>query len=161
VILLETPPCFGSLTTPAQLSSAATEPMHRSDRNRGLAISAITLWEPAWLASHGRLDALGTVDAFVRKSLCEPRSGRSRRRLPSLRVDFRQPTQETPATASSQPLRWPRESPGLQRTGKSEVTEPPERFGKKMMQRCFRSAYRWPFRLAILECGAASTRDGR
>jgi PIN domain nuclease of toxin-antitoxin system len=33
----------------------------------GLAISAITLWELAWLATHGRLNFTGTVDDFIEK----------------------------------------------------------------------------------------------
>jgi PIN domain nuclease of toxin-antitoxin system len=33
----------------------------------GIAISAITLWELAWLAAHDRLEITGTVEAFVEK----------------------------------------------------------------------------------------------
>jgi PIN domain nuclease of toxin-antitoxin system len=67
VILLDTHALIWLVHDPAQLSNAATAAIRRSDRNGGLAISAITLWELAWLASHGRLDVLGTVDAFVRR----------------------------------------------------------------------------------------------
>jgi PIN domain nuclease of toxin-antitoxin system len=36
-------------------------------REDGLAISAISLWELAWIATHGRLSFTGTVDAFVER----------------------------------------------------------------------------------------------
>lgn len=67
MILLDTHALIWLVNDPAQLSREAAEAIHKSDRNGGLAISAITLWELAWLASHGRLDVLGTVDAFVRR----------------------------------------------------------------------------------------------
>src|SRR2546422_10539368 len=37
----------------------------RASRSGGIAISAITLWELAWLASHGRVEITGTVEAYV------------------------------------------------------------------------------------------------
>jgi PIN domain nuclease of toxin-antitoxin system len=67
VILLDTHALVWLVNEPRQLSEEATVAIRKSDRNGGLAISAITLWELAWLASHGRLDVLGTVDAFVRR----------------------------------------------------------------------------------------------
>jgi PIN domain nuclease of toxin-antitoxin system len=67
VILLDTHALVWLVNDPAQLSREATESIRKSDQNGGLAISAITLWELAWLASHRRLDVLGTVDAFVRR----------------------------------------------------------------------------------------------
>ncbi len=36
-------------------------------RQGGIGISAITLWELAWLATHGRLEITGTADVFVEK----------------------------------------------------------------------------------------------
>ena len=36
-----------------------------ASREGGIAISAITLWELAWLMTNGRLDISGTVEAFV------------------------------------------------------------------------------------------------
>ena len=41
--------------------------MTAAARNGGLAISAITLWELAWLATHGRLEILGTVEDYVQE----------------------------------------------------------------------------------------------
>jgi PIN domain nuclease of toxin-antitoxin system len=52
---------------PAKLSSRAAEAIWVSNQAGGLSISAITLWELAWLATHGRLDIAGTVEAFVER----------------------------------------------------------------------------------------------
>jgi len=39
----------------------------RASQQSGIAISAISLWELAWLATHGRLDISGTAEAFVER----------------------------------------------------------------------------------------------
>jgi PIN domain nuclease of toxin-antitoxin system len=44
---------------------ASTFPDNRASRSGGIGISAITLWELAWLATHGRLEIDGTVEAYV------------------------------------------------------------------------------------------------
>ena len=67
MILLDTHTLIWLSNDPRQLSANATEAIRKSEHEGGLGISAITLWELAWLASHGRLDVLGTVEAFVRK----------------------------------------------------------------------------------------------
>jgi len=67
VSLLDTHVLIWLVNDLAQLSQEARDAIRKSDQSGGLAISAITLWELAWLASHGRLDVLGTVDAFVRR----------------------------------------------------------------------------------------------
>ncbi len=67
VILLDTHALIWLASEPARLSRGARAAIRRSSQAGGLAVSAITLWELAWLATHGRLDVLGTVDAFVRK----------------------------------------------------------------------------------------------
>jgi PIN domain nuclease of toxin-antitoxin system len=36
-----------------------------ASRSGGIAISAITLWELAWLVTHGRLETTGTVEAYL------------------------------------------------------------------------------------------------
>ncbi|MEY2607215.1 MAG: hypothetical protein QOH31_5059, partial [Verrucomicrobiota bacterium] len=43
----------------------ASEAIRRASQETGIAISAITLWELAWLATHDRLNITGTVEAFV------------------------------------------------------------------------------------------------
>jgi len=50
---------------PGKLSRKASEAIREASREGGIAISAITLWELAWLMTHGRLDISGTVEAFV------------------------------------------------------------------------------------------------
>jgi PIN domain nuclease of toxin-antitoxin system len=67
VILLDTHVLIWLAIEPAKLSKKAAEAMRTAGRETGIAISAITLWEFAWLATHGRLDITGTVDAFVEK----------------------------------------------------------------------------------------------
>ena len=65
MILLDTHALIWLALEPAKLSMAAREAIHTSGRTGGLGISAITLWEAAWLVTHGRLDFTGTADAFL------------------------------------------------------------------------------------------------
>jgi PIN domain nuclease of toxin-antitoxin system len=68
VILLDTHTLVWLRAEPTKLSRRAEEAIRTARQGDGLAISAITLWELAWLASHGRLNFSGTVDAFVQKA---------------------------------------------------------------------------------------------
>jgi len=65
VILLDTHVLVWLAREPAKLSTAASDAIRAAGHAGGLAISAITLWELGWLATHGRLNIIGTVDAFV------------------------------------------------------------------------------------------------
>jgi PIN domain nuclease of toxin-antitoxin system len=65
VILLDTHVLVWLTTEPARLSKHASSAIRRASRGGGIAISAITLWELAWLASHGRLQVTGTVEAYL------------------------------------------------------------------------------------------------
>jgi PIN domain nuclease of toxin-antitoxin system len=67
VILLDTHVLIWLASEPKKLSRKAGEAIRRASRATGIAISAITLWELAWLAAHGRLEISGTVEAFVEK----------------------------------------------------------------------------------------------
>jgi PIN domain nuclease of toxin-antitoxin system len=67
MILLDTHTLIWLKVEPSKLSAKASEAIHAARQSDGLAISAITLWEVAWLATHGRLDFVGTVDAFVER----------------------------------------------------------------------------------------------
>jgi PIN domain nuclease of toxin-antitoxin system len=67
VILLDTHVLIWLASEPAKLSRKASEAIHAAGQEGGIAISAITLWELAWLATNGRLDITGTVDAFVER----------------------------------------------------------------------------------------------
>jgi len=52
---------------PAKLSTKASDAIRQASQNGGIAVSAITLWELAWLATHDRLDIAGTAETFVEK----------------------------------------------------------------------------------------------
>jgi PIN domain nuclease of toxin-antitoxin system len=65
MILLDTHTLIWLAFEPAKLSKAAREAIHESARTGGLGISAITLWEAAWLVTHRRIDFTGTADAFL------------------------------------------------------------------------------------------------
>ncbi len=65
MILLDTHALIWLAFEPAKLSKAAREAIHESARTGGLGISAITLWEAAWLVTHRRIDFTGTADAFL------------------------------------------------------------------------------------------------
>ena len=65
MILLDTHVLVWLTSEPAKLSKHANSGIRRASRGGGIAISAITLWELGWLASHGRLQPTGTVEAYL------------------------------------------------------------------------------------------------
>jgi PIN domain nuclease of toxin-antitoxin system len=65
VILLDTHVLVWLSTEPTKLSKHATSAVRRASRAGGIGISAISLWELAWLATHGRLQLTGTVEAYL------------------------------------------------------------------------------------------------
>jgi PIN domain nuclease of toxin-antitoxin system len=65
MILLDTHALIWLATAPENLSRSAREAIRAASGSGGLAISAITLWELAWLATHNRLEINGTPDAIV------------------------------------------------------------------------------------------------
>ncbi len=65
MILLDTHALVWLAFEPAKLSKAAREAIHESARTGGLGISAITLWEAAWLVTHRRVDFIGTPESFL------------------------------------------------------------------------------------------------
>jgi len=67
VILLDTHVLLWLASEPAKVSKRAGDAIRRASQGTGIAISAITLWELAWLAAHDRLEITGTVEAFVEK----------------------------------------------------------------------------------------------
>lgn len=67
MILLDTHTLIWLASEPAKLSKKATQAIREASQSGGLAISAMTLWELAWLATHGRLQYLGTVEAIVER----------------------------------------------------------------------------------------------
>ena len=67
MILLDTHVLIWLASEPGRLSRAAADAIRKANAQGGLAISAITLWELAWLATHGRLQITGTVESFLEK----------------------------------------------------------------------------------------------
>ncbi len=67
MILLDTHVLIWLAGEPAKLSKKAGDAIRRASQETGIAISAITLWELAWLATHERLEITGTVEVFVEK----------------------------------------------------------------------------------------------
>jgi PIN domain nuclease of toxin-antitoxin system len=65
MILLDTHALIWLAFEPAKLSKAAREAIHESVRTGGLGISAITLWEAAWLMTHRRVDFTGPPETFL------------------------------------------------------------------------------------------------
>ena len=65
MILLDTHVLVWLATEPTKLSKLARSAIRRASRAGGIGISAITLWELAWLATHGRLRLTGTVEAYL------------------------------------------------------------------------------------------------
>jgi PIN domain nuclease of toxin-antitoxin system len=65
MILLDTHVLIWLASEPLKLSRKASEAIRRASAETGIAISAITLWELAWLATHDRLNITGTTEAFV------------------------------------------------------------------------------------------------
>lgn len=67
MILLDTHVLIWAAHEPAKLSKVAANEIEAAGESGGLAISAITLWELAWLANRGRFHFNGTVDEFVER----------------------------------------------------------------------------------------------
>ena len=67
MILLDTHTLIWSELQPKLLSRAAASAIRRAKKSGGLAISAISLWEMAALLERGKIRALGTVEASVRR----------------------------------------------------------------------------------------------
>ncbi len=65
MILLDTHALIWLAVEPAKLSKAAREAIQESSRTGGLGISAITLWEVAWLVTHRRIEFTCTPEAFL------------------------------------------------------------------------------------------------
>jgi PIN domain nuclease of toxin-antitoxin system len=66
MILLDTHVLVWMVADSKRLSKAALGEIRAAQREGGLAISAISLWELAWLVGRGRIQAYGTVEASVR-----------------------------------------------------------------------------------------------
>ena len=65
MILLDTHVLVWLTSEPVKLSKQASSAIRRANKTGGIAISAITLWELAWLATHGRLQVTETVESYL------------------------------------------------------------------------------------------------
>jgi PIN domain nuclease of toxin-antitoxin system len=65
VTLLDTHVLVWAVGRRSKLSRAADSAIARAQRDGGLAISAITLWELAILLARGRIHVYGTVDSAI------------------------------------------------------------------------------------------------
>lgn len=66
MILLDTHVLVWAVQNSTNLSRTAASEIRRARRHGGLAVSAITLWELAWLLSRGRVHVHGTIDTALR-----------------------------------------------------------------------------------------------
>ena len=71
MILLDTHVLIWAVADSKRLSRTAASEIRRARHNEGLAVSAISLWELAFLFARGRIQAYGTVEASVRLLLEE------------------------------------------------------------------------------------------
>jgi PIN domain nuclease of toxin-antitoxin system len=67
MILLDTHMLVWMLVAPEKLSTKAKKAITVARRAGPLAISAISLWEIAWLVENGRIETGLTVDQFVKR----------------------------------------------------------------------------------------------
>lgn len=65
MILLDTHALIWLARDPSKLSNPAAEAIRISVRSGGLAISAMSIWELAWLATHARLNLREPIDDFI------------------------------------------------------------------------------------------------
>ena len=66
MILLDTHALVWAVADRKRLSRAAAAAIVQAQKEDGLAVAAISLWELAVLVARGRIQAYGTVDASVR-----------------------------------------------------------------------------------------------
>lgn len=67
MILLDTHVLIWTLIAPDKLSPKAKKAIRTARKSGPLALSAISLWEIAWLAENKRIDIDVSVDSFVKK----------------------------------------------------------------------------------------------
>ncbi len=72
MILLDTHVLFWMANDSKRLSKRAHEAIREARReqerhNTGIAVATITVWELAWLAEHGRIAVVVSVESFVRE----------------------------------------------------------------------------------------------
>jgi PIN domain nuclease of toxin-antitoxin system len=66
VILLDTHVLVWAVEESKALSRAAASEIRRARRHDGLAVSAISMWELAWLLGRGKIQVYGSLEASIR-----------------------------------------------------------------------------------------------
>ncbi len=69
MIVLDTHVLFWALDDSKSLSRKAASEIRRARRDGGIAISAISVWELAWLLERGRIQGYGSVEASLKLML--------------------------------------------------------------------------------------------
>jgi len=130
VILLDTHVLIWLASDPSKLSKKAAAAIRSSVKQGGIAISAITLWELAWLATHGGLRFGGTVEDFVEKIS-------SRTAIRPITVKVAVLANQLPTNYSGDPCDrlidappWPRACLWSPRTATSEAVDNSRRSGE-------------------------------
>jgi PIN domain nuclease of toxin-antitoxin system len=108
VILLDTHVLLWMASDPKRLSVRAREAIRQARQNTGVAVATITLWELAWLAQHGRIQVLSSVESFVRETVS--------------RVILRPMTPEIAAVAVRLPVGYPKD-PADRLIGSTAIVE--------------------------------------
>lgn len=68
MILLDTHTLVWMVLDPTKLSEAAENAIRAAQVGGGIGVSAITLWELAWLVKRGRVTVAGTMAAFIERA---------------------------------------------------------------------------------------------
>lgn len=95
MILLDTHALLWMASDPERLSKRAHAAIRKARQSTGIAVATITLWEIAWLAHHGRIVVMGSVESFVRETVA--------------RVILRPVTAEIAALAARLPEGFPKD----------------------------------------------------
>lgn len=69
MILLDTHVLVWMASDPNRLSNKARNAIRQARLHSGVAVAAITLWELAWLADHGRIRIVGSLETFLRDTI--------------------------------------------------------------------------------------------
>ena len=69
MIVLDTHVLIWMASDPKRLSRKARVAIRDARLKTGVAIATITLWELAWLAENGRIQAVGSIESFVRETV--------------------------------------------------------------------------------------------
>ena len=108
MILLDTHVLLWMASDPKRLSVRARAAIRQARQNTGVAVATITLWELAWLAQHGRIQVLSSVESFVRETVS--------------RVILRPLTPEIAAVAVRLPVGYPKD-PADRLIGSTAIVE--------------------------------------